>query len=248
MPLKHNSTPVAVVTGAGSGVGRAAVQQLAALGWPIALLGRRAQALDETIALCPAAARKHIVPYVCDVGDPAAVDAMAAAVLKKFRRVDVLVNAAGLNVPRRSLSVLSRADYAAMMGANIHGVLYLVQAFLPGMRERGSGTIINVGSDAGKQASPKAGAGYVISKFGLTGLTQSINAEERQNGIRATCVFPGDIDTELLNKRPVPPPPEARKLMLLPEDVGACIRFVATLPARATIEEIVVRPCRSYTG
>lgn len=248
MPAKKSTTPVVVVTGAGSGVGRATALKFAAEGWMVALIGRRAQALDDTIALAPAPARKRLVAVPCDLGDPAAVDAMTAAVLRRLGRVDVLVNAAGTNIPRRSLSELSRADYEAVMGANLNGVLYTVQAFLPGMRERGAGIIINVGSEAGKQASAKAGAAYVVSKFGLTGLTQTILAEERQNGIRACCIFPGDIDTPILQKRAVPPPPEARARMMQPEDIAACVWFVANLPARAALEEIVIRPARPFTG
>ena len=123
-----------------------------------------------------------------------------------------------------------------------------MQAFLPGMRERGAGVMVNVGSEAGRQASAKAGAAYVVSKFGLTGLTQTILAEERQNGIRACCIFPGDIDTPILEKRAVPPPPEARARMMQPEDIAACIWFVATMPPRAAIEELVIRPARPFTG
>src|SRR6185369_10367497 len=108
---------------------------------------------------------------------------------------------------------LSLADYHSMINTNLNGVYYCVQEFLPQMRQRHSGTIVNIVSDAGKQASPKAGPGYVASKFGLTGLTQSINAEERGNGIRACAIFPGDIDTPLLDKRPTPPPAEARARM-----------------------------------
>ena len=93
------------------------------------------------------------------------------------------------------------------------------------MRQRRSGTIINIVSDAGKQASPKAGPGYVISKFGLAGLTQSINAEERGNGIRACAIFPGDIDTALLEKRPQPPGAELRAKMMRAEDVAGCAVF-----------------------
>src|SRR5438105_1109371 len=119
MPSKKSSLPIAVVTGAGSGVGRAVVEQFAALGWPMAILGRRTDALDETIALCPAAVRKNIAAYSCDVGDPGAVDKTTAAILKRYGQVDVLVNGAGINIPRRSLSVLSRADYHGMMAANI---------------------------------------------------------------------------------------------------------------------------------
>jgi len=246
MSSKKKSPRVAVVTGAGSGVGRATVHQLAAQGWSVALLGRRPEALKETIKLAPAASRKNLSAFACDVGNPSAFDATAAAVLKKFGHVDVLVNGAGINIPKRSLSVLSRTDYAAVMSANINGALHAVQSFLPGMRARGQGTIVNVCSDAGKRASAKAGAAYVISKFGMTGLTQSINEEERQNGIRGCCIFPGDINTPILDKRPVPPPAAARPLMLQAEDVAAAVLFVVNLPGRALVEELMIRPTRAY--
>src|SRR5207237_9831758 len=124
----------------------------------------------------------------------------------------------------------------------LNGAYYCVQAFLPQMRARQSGTIINIVSDAGKQASPKAGPAYVMSKFGLAGLTQSINAEERGSGIRACAIFPGDIDTPLLDTRPQPPTSEARKKMLRSEDVAECALLAINLPERALVEEIVIRP------
>jgi NAD(P)-dependent dehydrogenase (short-subunit alcohol dehydrogenase family) len=152
------------------------------------------------------------------------------------------VNSAATNAPRRLLEVLSLEDYHAMINTNLNGAYYCVQAFLPHMRARRSGTIINIISDAGKQASPKSGPGYVMSKFGLTGLTQSINAEERANGIRACGIFPGDIDTPLLDKRPQPPTAEARTKMLQSEDVAACALLAINLPERAMVEEILIRP------
>ena len=167
---------------------------------------------------------------------------MAKTVLGSLKEVEVLVNAAGTNAPKRSLEVLSSDDYHAMINTNLNGAYYCVQAFLPQMRARRSGTIVNIVSDAGKQASPKAGPAYVMSKFGLTGLTQSINAEERANGIRACAVFPGDIDTPLLDKRPSPPTPEARTRMLRAEDVAECVLLAISLPDRAVLEEIVIRP------
>src|SRR4051812_14505379 len=113
MALKKSPTPVAVVTGAGSGVGRAAALKFAAEGWRVALIGRRPEALAETIALAPAAARKQMLARPCDLGDAAAVNTMAREVIKRFARVDALVNAAGNNIPKRALSDLSRADYTA---------------------------------------------------------------------------------------------------------------------------------------
>jgi NAD(P)-dependent dehydrogenase (short-subunit alcohol dehydrogenase family) len=163
-------------------------------------------------------------------------------VLAKFPVVDVLVNAAGTNAPRRSLEVLTFETYRQIVDVNLTGAYLCLQAFLPGMRQQRRGTVVNIVSDAGLKASPKAGPAYVVSKFGMAGLTQSINAEERPNGIRACSIFPGDIDTPILDKRPVPPPPEARRLMLRPEDVAECVMLVINLPERAVVEELLIRP------
>ena len=110
------------------------------------------------------------------------------------------------------------------------------------MRGRGGGTIVNIVSDAGLRANAKAGAAYVASKFGLRGLSESINAEEREKGIRCCAIFPGDIDTPLLEKRPNPPTAEARQKMLRPEDVAECVMLAIRLPERAVVEELLVRP------
>lgn len=239
-PLPHvNNT--AVITGAGSGVGQSTALKLAALGWNVALVGRRAEALQETVTLAGEAGSRCRI-YPTDIGQPDAVSSMAERVLQAFGEVGVLVNAAGTNVPNRSLEVLTLADYTVMMDANLHGAYYCAQAFLPGMRARGSGTIVNIVSDAGKQASPKAGPAYAMSKFGLAGLTQSINAEERGRGIRAIAIFPGDIDTPLLDRRPVVPDAAARARMMKAEDIADCAVFCLSLPSRVIVEEMIVRP------
>ena len=227
----------AVITGAGTGVGAATAIALSNEGWRVALLGRRREPLDVVAAQCLNAL---VVP--CDVGDATQVEAMGKKVLAEFGSVEVLVNAAGTNVPKRALEVLSLADYHEMMNANLNGAYYCTQAFLPQMRANGSGTIINIISDAGKAASPKAGPGYVISKFGMAGLTSAINAEERGRGIRACAIFPGDINTPILDKRPAPPDAAARAKMMQPEDIAACALFAINLPPRAIIEELIVRP------
>lgn len=231
----------AVVTGAGSGVGQAVTLALAKLGWRVALVGRREEKLRETIAQAGAFAFA-LIPYPCDVAKLDAVEAMAERVRRELGEVDVLVNAAGTNAPNRALAVLSADDYHAMINTNLNGAFYCVRAFLGGMRARGLGTIVNVVSDAGKQASPKAGPAYVASKFALAGLTQSINAEERGNGIRACAVFPGDIDTPLLEKRPQPPDAGTRRRMLQPADVAACVLHCIQQPPHVIIEELLVRP------
>lgn len=227
----------AVVTGAGSGVGRAIALKFAAEGWTVALVGRRAEPLAETAALAgPQDGRIGLFP--CDISAADDVEKMAAAVHAQLGDVDVLVNSAGMNVPRRSFAALSLEDWHSVLATNLHGAYYCVRAFLPRMRERGTGTIININSDVGKVARDLAGPAYVSSKFGLSGLTQQINAEERQNGVRACSICPRDINTPLLDKRPQPPTSEARAKMLQPEDLAACVWLVATLPSRAIVEEI----------
>jgi len=222
-------------------VGQAVALRLAQMGWKVALLGRRSAALADTLKQAGDAAGQLLV-CPCDIGKHAEVTRVAGSILEKFGTVEVLINAAGTNVPKRSLEVLSLEDYHGMMDANLHGAYYVTQAFLPGMRAGGSGTIIHIVSEAGKQASPKAGPAYVMSKFGMAGLTQSINAEERTHGIRACAIFPGDIDTPLLEKRPAPPPREARTKMLRADDVAECVLFVIHLPSHAVVEELTIRP------
>lgn len=229
-----------VVTGAGSGVGQAVAVRFAAEGWNVALVGRRAEALAETRTLAGAEAGRRTALVPCDISDAAAVDRMAAAVLERFHAVDVLVNAAGINVPQRSFAALSLDDWHAVLSTNLHGAYYCVRAFLPGMRERRTGTIVNINSDAGKVARDLAGPAYVASKFGLSGLTQQINAEERRNGVRACSICPRDINTPLLDKRPRPPSADVRAAMLQPEDLAACVWLAATLPPRAILEEILL--------
>lgn len=231
----------AVITGAGSGVGRAIALGLVRQGWHLAILGRHADKLEETRRLALThAPLMEVIP--CDIADAAQVDAMSRDVMLALGSVEVLVNSAGTNTPKRCLAELSHADYRLLVETNMTGAYLCAQAFLPGMRVRQSGTIINIVSDAAKQASAKAGPAYVMSKCAMAGLTQSINAEERALGIRACSIFPGDIDTPLLELRPTPPTADAREKMLQPEDVAQCAFMVIQLPSRAIVEEILLRP------
>jgi NAD(P)-dependent dehydrogenase (short-subunit alcohol dehydrogenase family) len=229
-----------VVTGAGSGVGRAVALKFAGEGWHVALVGRRPETLRETVSFAEAPARTRCEVLPCDVSRAEDVEAMAGGVLDRFGRVDVLVNSAGINVPRRSLRELSLEDWHRVLDTNLHGAYYCVRAFLPPMRAQGDGTIVNINSDVGKVARDLAGSAYVASKFGLAGLAQQINAEERAHGIRATSIFPRDVNTPLLDRRQHPPPADVRARMLQPDDLAACVWLAATLPAHAIVEEILL--------
>ena len=236
-----SETKTAVITGSGSGVGRAIAVRLADEGWDLALIGRTQTRLGETIALCRKSTNR-IRAYTCDVGDAASVAIAAGQILGDFPRVDAVINAAGENIPNRSLEVLSAADFERVIRTNLNGSFLTIREFLPRMRSQGSGTVINIVSDVGLAANPKAGTAYVASKFGQGALIQSINQEEQVHGIRACAIFPGDINTPLLDKRSKPPPVEARKEMLQPEDLAECVSLVLNLPSRAVVEQIVMRP------
>jgi len=230
---------VALVSGAGSGIGRAAALRLAREGPAMALVGRTAARLAETRQ---AIGDAEVETYPADVGDPAAVDALVAQVLRRFGRIDVVVNAAGINVRRRSLAEGSVEDFEQVLNTNLRGAFLLSRAVVPVMRAQGGGTIVHVVSDSGMRGNDFAGVAYTASKFGVRGLVQAINAEERRHGIRVSAIYPGEVNTPLLDKRPVPVSAEARQKMLQPEDVAECIALAALLPPRAIVEELVVRP------
>jgi NAD(P)-dependent dehydrogenase (short-subunit alcohol dehydrogenase family) len=233
-------TDVAVVTGAGSGVGRAVAIELAKRGFQLALLGRRIDPLNETISLANATGKALAIS--CDISHEGDVASMAKRVRDELGAPSVLVNSAGTNIARRALADLSIEDYRHVIDVNLTGAFLVTHAFLPDMRSAGRGTIVHVISDAGLKTNRISGAAYIASKFGLVGLTGTINDEERRNGIRACAVCPGEINTPLLDRRPVPPPPEARQKMLQAEDVAACVMLAIDLPDRATVEQILVRP------
>ncbi len=237
---------IAVITGAGTGVGQASAIKLAQLGMSVVLVGRSPDTLAATVSQLPSGSISLVYP--CDIAQPEAVIELARIVEERFGRVDLVVNAAGLNVPARSLDKLSVEDYRLIMGVNMDGAFYVAQGFLPIMRRQQSGTIIFIGSIAGIKASVVAGPAYVASKFGIHGLVQAINLVEQQNGIRAVGIHPGEINTPIIDRRPVVPSPEARAKMLQGIDVAECVAFVATLPPRVVVETFIVTPLGSPVG
>jgi NADP-dependent 3-hydroxy acid dehydrogenase YdfG len=238
---------VALVTGAGSGVGRATALALAAEGAAVVLAGRTEASLHETAAMVAALPRytpEGMLVVPCDVTVPAQVHDMVAGVHRRWSRLDILVNNAGLNLPRRALAELRVEDWQRIVATNLDGAFLCVHAVLPIMRAQSSGTLIHIGSQAARRPSALGGAAYTAAKAGLAGLSAVINAEERRHGIRSSLLILGDVDTPLLDQRPEPPPAAARALALQPEDVAACVVLIATLPGRATVEELALLPTR----
>jgi NADP-dependent 3-hydroxy acid dehydrogenase YdfG len=236
---------VALVTGAGSGIGRAAAMALARSGLAVALAGRRQEALEDSAANIRAAVpNARLTVASGDVSIPEDVARMISNVEQSLGPIDVLVNNAGINVPARSLRELKWADWHRLIEVNLHGCYLCTQAVLPGMRERGAGTMIHIGSYAALRPSALAGAAYTAAKAGLAGLSSVINAEEGAYGIRSTVITLGETNTPILDHRPQPPSAQSRLHAVQPEDVAACIELIVSLPARVTIEDIVVVPTR----
>lgn len=239
------SGKVVWITGAGTGIGRASALMFVREGAKVALMGRRTSVLETVVRQARPLAEASggdAVAVPLDVADRAAVDAAAERLLAEWGRVDILVNNAGANVADRRLRQLRSTDWDFVITVNLTGAFNLVQAVLPTMRKQGDGLIVNVSSIAGKQASGIPGVAYTASKHGMNGFSAAINVEEWRHGIRSTAICPGEVNTEILDKRPIPLEPEERSRLIAAEDMADAIRFVAALPARTTITEMLVMP------
>jgi NADP-dependent 3-hydroxy acid dehydrogenase YdfG len=223
----------ALITGASSGMGRATARLFAQEGAELVLVARRA---DELRTLADEIGAKADVCAV-DLTDRAA----ALAALGQVGRVDVAIHAAGTNLPRRALAVLDPADWDMMVETNLTAAFNLTHALLPAMRAAGGGLIVYVSSGA-VQRPDQSGVAYQATKHALVGLAHGAMQEEKGNGIRTTVLFPGLTDTPLVLKRPVPTPPEVMAKALQPEDVAQACLFVATLPPRAHVPELILLP------
>jgi NADP-dependent 3-hydroxy acid dehydrogenase YdfG len=235
------STKTALITGAGSGIGQGIAVALDAIGVRLALVGRTVGKLEKTRSLL----KQENGPAVlagCDVADRDGVKAMVDTVLSAFGTIDVLVCNAGTNVRNRSLAVLTPEDWDLMIATNLTGAFNLVHNVLPSMRAKGSGLIIQIDSIAGKRASTLGGAGYSASKFGQVALGICIGREEGPKGIRSSVIYPGEVETPILDARPVPVGQERRDVILQPADVGAAVRFLVELHPRANVPELVIKP------
>jgi len=231
---------VALVTGGGSGVGAAVAQQLAQAGAQVVVVGRRAEQLQAVCAAITSGAQ--VRPIVADVVDRTQVTALVKQIVSEFGRLDMLINNAGVNTPERRLEQLSDENWDYLMTVNATGAFNMIQAVLPQMRAQGAGLIINISSISGLRASTLAGAAYSASKHALNALSKVVGQEEEQHGIRSTIISPGDINTPLLDKRPVPVSAEQRTKILQPDDIAAAVLFVATLPAHVSVPELVIKP------
>ncbi|MBA4062396.1 MAG: oxidoreductase [Isosphaera sp.] len=231
---------VAVVTGGGSGVGKATAALFLREGAKVVIAGRDAAKLVAVAADLAAGDALRTVP--ADVGKADQCAALIQAATAAFGRVDVLVNNAGTNIKDRTLRELTPEAWDMMIRTNLDGAFYCTRAVLPQMFDRKDGVVVNVVSVAGKRANPLGGAAYVAAKFGMGGLGLVLSNEEKDSGVRVSNIYPGEIDTPILAVRPKPVTEEHRATMLKPEDVADAVLFVATLPPRVSVPELVIKP------
>jgi NAD(P)-dependent dehydrogenase (short-subunit alcohol dehydrogenase family) len=232
---------VAIVTGGGTGIGRETAKMLAAEGAQVVISGRRKPPLDEVVVEITRAGGRAAARQA-DMESPTDPVDLGEWTIKTFGRVDVLVNNAGHSSTVRAFRWVKKPDWDSVLAANLTGVYLLSQTVLPGMIERGGGTIVTVSSTAGIRPGLLGGVPYGAAKAGVRNLMGSIHSELRMHGIRATTILPGEVDTPILDKRPLPPDGRARSTMMQPEDVARAIMLCVTLPPRTVIEEIVMLP------
>lgn len=231
---------VALVTGGGTGIGRAVAKVFARAGARVVIVGRREEKLREVCReLGDPPGIRH---RAADVSDRKQVCELVDWCTREMGRIDILVANAGVNVVERRLEVLSPENWDYLMNVNATGAFNVVHAVLPQMRARKDGVIISVSSVAGIRASELGGAAYSAAKHAMDALTKVIGLEERDHGIRTCVISPGEVDTPILDVRPVAVSDEHRARILQPEDVAAAALFVASLPSRVNVPELVIKP------
>ena len=177
-----------------------------------------------------------------DVSRNADVEAVAARIVERFGRIDIGVFSAGINVPKRNWPDVTPSLWDQVLEIDLDGAFYCCAAVVPVMRRQGGGLIINISSMAGKNVSPLTGPAYGAAKHALNAMTASLLVEERNNGIRATAICPGEVATPILDLRPVPVSDEDKARMLQSEDLGDLILYVAQQPPHVTLNEILITP------
>src|SRR5579864_6780231 len=226
---------VAVVTGAGRGIGAAIARKLAKLGATAVLCGRTQSTLDATArTILDTGGKTEVIP--CDVTVAHQLEYAAARVDSTFGRLDILVNNAGVGGFTKVLHELPSEDWDRILNTNLRGVYYAVRAFAPLMIRARSGHIINISSLAGKNALPK-GAAYAASKWGLNGLSYSVAEELRSHNIRVAVICPGSTNTELS-----PHEGKSALRMLQPDDVAHVVEMLVTQAPQSFASEVLLRP------
>jgi len=241
--LKRLAGKKILITGASSGFGRGIALACAAEGADLALVARDTERL-QAVADLARAQGSEVVICSANIADQTQVLAAVAHAKVALGQIDVLVNDAGMNVTQRSIKDTSLEQWRQLLDVNLTSAFLFTKAILPDMIARQAGTIINVASRAALHPHLAGGVGYSTSKQGMDALTQVTNEEANPHGVRACLLCPGVGNTPLLDRRPVPPPMDQRAKMLQPEDLGAVVVLIASMPPHVNIELVSMLPTR----
>ena len=228
----------ALVTGGGTGIGAAIAMDLAAAGGDVTVCGRRQTPLDATVEKIVAnGGRAEAI--AADLTDPAAVESLAQQVLKRGA-VDILINNAGFSSKVRSARYIGADEWRGVMDVNTMGPAILTRCFLESMIERGAGDIVMISSMAALRPNVMAGVVYSAAKVAAKAYMDVLQQEVKRHGIRCLTVYPGEVDTPILDNRALPPGEAERALMMQSEDISAAVMMALQLPHRATVTEIAI--------
>jgi 3-hydroxy acid dehydrogenase/malonic semialdehyde reductase len=238
--------PIAVITGATAGIGRATAEILAKNDYDIIITGRRIEKLDELEEQIRLKTEADVLSLAFDIRDQDSVNKACEQLDGKWENVDVLVNNAGLAAGLSHIHEGSVDDWEQMIDTNIKGLLYIARNISPGMVKRQKGHIINIGSIAGKEAYEKGNV-YNATKFAVDGLTQGMRIDLVDHGIKVTAINPGAVETEFSLVRFKWDSEKAAQVYdgftpLYAEDIAEAILFAVTRPPHVNIDDMLIMP------
>jgi NADP-dependent 3-hydroxy acid dehydrogenase YdfG len=230
---------IALVTGGGTGIGRAIALDLAATGATVVVCGRRQGPLDETVCtIVENGGNGHAV--CCDLTNPDAIEAFAAELQDQHGTIDILINNAGFSSKVRSARHIRADDWQSVMDVNAMGPAMLTRCLLEGMIQKGAGDVVMISSVAAPRPGILSGSAYGAAKAAARAYMEALAHEVQSLGIRCITVFPGEVDTPILDNRPLPPDQTARATMMLPEDISAAVMMALTMPRRTLVSEMTI--------
>ncbi|MDB9915449.1 SDR family oxidoreductase [Alphaproteobacteria bacterium] len=237
--MKRNlKNKIVWITGAGSGIGQNSAITLSKLGMKVILSGRNLETLQETALKCD----NEVSIKVLDVSYKESVKDTVKEIEREYKNIDILINAAGINIENRDWDNINENDWDKVFQTNINGLFYCCNSVIPLMKVKQDGLIINVSSWSGNHISLLSGVSYTSSKHAVNAMTETINMKYCNLGIRACALCPGEVATAILDKRPKKLSIIQKNKMLQPDDLGETIAFLCQMPKHVCVNELTISP------